>query len=314
MVRWKACLTLLNFPIVVGSGCAVIKHGPPQAAQPPHLRPNSFAEGQETISRRCIDEYISDVNLNPNATPEIGPPNCSAGMALVPAGNRGWLGGQKILRGRLRCPSSPPTPVEAFCMDEFEASAEEYTACVIAGACPPANACPTENHWLPNTSEVCAGPGGAEAYCQWRGGRLATFDEWTRAASNGDARKFPWGGDLVGPEGLCACRELEQGPCDTHRNTRDVSAHGIHDLGGNAPEWITGARCIGQGWGVEKWPPSVYHWSEGCLEQRTYPELCGIRCVASPLGHSQLVNPDDARSDSPDIGLAREPSRRAYFD
>jgi len=192
-------------------------------------------------------------------------------------------------------------------MDVYEVSVAEYQTCVEKGACPAPNACTENRHWGPKTSEVCAGPDGAEAYCRWRGLRLATFDEWVRADSNGDSRYFPWGSEVLSDnKGVCACRELEDGPCETRRETRDVSAHGIRDLGANALEWISGGRCLGQGWWYQEWPPSVWSSSESCDSRHPQGNYCGIRCVADPLPVKRELDnpPPETASTSEKIGGA----------
>jgi formylglycine-generating enzyme required for sulfatase activity len=87
----------------------------------------------------------------------------------------------------------------------------------------------------------------AEAYCQARGGRLPTEDEWMAAAAlaNSAPRRYPWG------DTGAVCRRgawgLLMGPCSLAAIGADlVGAHpdgdsslGIHDLAGNVAEWVT---------------------------------------------------------------------------
>jgi formylglycine-generating enzyme len=95
----------------------------------------------------------------------------------------------------------------------------------------------------------------AEQYCEQRGGRLPTVDEWLFAAAGSEGRRFPWG-----QTGL-VCRRavygLEQGPCaDTGRAGPDAvgtrpagaTANGIFDLVGNVAEWARdGERYVAMG-------------------------------------------------------------------
>jgi hypothetical protein len=158
----------------------------------------------------------------PNSPGEFGAPKCPENLAYVPAGNRRGLNGMVTMHrhapdggisspGRSICPNVPKAPVGAFCMDVYEVSVAEYQGCVDKGACPTPNACYSNKLWGSDTSEVCAGSAGAE-----------------------------------NAHGLCACRQRADGPCQTRRETRDISAHGIHDLGANALEWISGGLVSGR--------------------------------------------------------------------
>jgi formylglycine-generating enzyme required for sulfatase activity len=97
----------------------------------------------------------------------------------------------------------------------------------------------------------------AERFCLARGGRLPTEDEWIAAAAappaaasgqagGASARRYPWG------ETGAVCRRaawgLLKGPCGAGGDGPDVvGSHtdgdaplGIHDLAGNAAEWVAG--------------------------------------------------------------------------
>jgi formylglycine-generating enzyme len=89
----------------------------------------------------------------------------------------------------------------------------------------------------------------AEAFCERRGGRLPTEDEWTVAAAwagaGGAARRYPWGD--TGAVCRRAAWGLSVGPCATGAEGPDtVGAHpdgdssaGLHDLAGNVAEWVS---------------------------------------------------------------------------
>jgi hypothetical protein len=90
--------------------------------------------------------------------------------------------------------------------------------------------------------------GEAQSYCESRGGRLPTEDEWIVAAGSGvgTPRRYPWG------ETGAVCRRaawgLLSGPCSSGSGGPDtVGAHpdgdsplGLHDLAGNVAEWVEG--------------------------------------------------------------------------
>jgi formylglycine-generating enzyme required for sulfatase activity len=86
----------------------------------------------------------------------------------------------------------------------------------------------------------------AEAFCQARGGRLPTEEEWMMAAASGakPARRYPWGD--TGAVCRRAAWGLDTGPCALSGDGPDtVGAHpdgdsplGLHDLAGNVAEWV----------------------------------------------------------------------------
>lgn len=82
--------------------------------------------------------------------------------------------------------------VRAFALDRDEVTRASYRRCVQTSTCAPplGHDRTSEAEDLPVTGVRYAD---AEAYCRFVGGRLPTEEEWERAATAGDGRRFPWG-------------------------------------------------------------------------------------------------------------------------
>jgi serine/threonine-protein kinase len=173
--------------------------------------------------------------------------------------------------------------VRPFCMDRTEVTVRAYTACVVDGACSPAD--PTvawggiseaqkaldssfclafQNDRMDHPIN-CIDWTQAEKYCRARGRRLPSEEEWELAARGGsDQRRYPWGGAQPGPElaNLCGSECLE----GLKKKGREVAASGLGDDGffqtapvghfskgaskeglvdviGNVGEWTSSAYC-----------------------------------------------------------------------
>ncbi|MHC5018967.1 MAG: protein kinase domain-containing protein [Planctomycetota bacterium] len=79
----------------------------------------------------------------------------------------------------------------------------------------------------------------AAAYAEWAGKTLPTEAQWAQAAGES---AYPWGDDAPGAGQVVFGREPGPGagPDAVGSAAGDVSASGIHDLGGNLAEWCAG--------------------------------------------------------------------------
>ncbi len=95
---------------------------------------------------------------------------------------------------------------------------------------------------LPAAWPVYVSHAEASAYARWRGCRLMTEPEFQRAAygtPEGYARRYPWGEDVAGANGVFDFASWDPEPAGSHPAGR--SAWGIDDLVGNGWEWTSSA-------------------------------------------------------------------------
>jgi hypothetical protein len=124
------------------------------------------------------------------------------------------------------------------------------------------------------------------AFCQARGGRLPTEEEWLAAASTEKATRYPWGD--TGAVCRRAAWGLTDGPC-AHgaRGPDTVGAHnggdsplGIHDLAGNVAEWVADANGVVLGGSyASQLAAELRVWSRKVVSPETRDPTIGGRCA-----------------------------------
>ena len=144
--------------------------------------------------------------------------------------------------------------LDAFEIDRFEVTSNEYEACVDAGVCFYRGSILDQrrtfkngrgNHPINFVSWV-----EAHTFCVWRGKRLPTDAEWEKAARGPDGLRFPWGNEPVPSCELAVVDEDDESSngnegCGTGftwpvgSRPKGVSPYGVHDLIGNVWEWTS---------------------------------------------------------------------------
>jgi formylglycine-generating enzyme required for sulfatase activity len=133
--------------------------------------------------------------------------------------------------------------LDAFYMDKYEVTVGQYAKFLEAtglGAPPDWKVMNQPSHQ--NRPVVNISWSDANRYCRWAGKRLPTEAEWEKAARGTDERMYPWGN--VRLDRLRANHGKET--WENHASLATVgsleagqSPYGIHDLAGNAWEWVS---------------------------------------------------------------------------
>jgi formylglycine-generating enzyme required for sulfatase activity len=237
-------------------------------------RANLGGTEQDATAMPTAAGQATDVQPHPLPSPSVAPatPTASApadvgSMLLVPAGPY-QSGCDPEHNAGLKCEFESgrqsylqTITLDAFQIDKYEVTNQNYAQCVASGICTPPGdvSSPTRPDYYTNPQY-----GGypvmhvdwqqAQEYCAWVGTRLPTEAEWEKAARGAsDTRPFPWGDaaptcELVnfgGTDENDGGTALPFGlqPCvgDTTMvgsYPAGVSPYGALDMAGNVREWV----------------------------------------------------------------------------
>jgi formylglycine-generating enzyme required for sulfatase activity len=137
--------------------------------------------------------------------------------------------------------------VSTFELDRTEVTVADYSRCVAAGECEPADFSRVDPRFArPELPVSHVGWEDGARYCRWAGGRLPTEAEWEYAARGADQREFPWG-NLYNPH-LANHGAWADDPADATDGfvylapvgsfTDGATPLGIQDMAGNVAEWV----------------------------------------------------------------------------
>jgi iron(II)-dependent oxidoreductase len=127
--------------------------------------------------------------------------------------------------------------IPAFWIDRYEVTIEQYTSltevCIGTGRCSRIDLSRTpELASDPNQPQVKVTWFDAMRFCNGRGARLPSEEEWEYTASGPDNRLFPWGDTFV-PDHVSTENTYPVGT-----RAGNVSWIGAYDMAGNAGEWV----------------------------------------------------------------------------
>ena len=186
-----------------------------------------------------------------------------------------------------------------FYIDVHEATVEEYEACVVAAACTYGATGEEEEY----ATYMNYGSGKnrhpinyiswqeATDYCVWKGKRLATEEEWEKAARGEVGATYPWGEeDATGAfavmkegDGVAGCAVGSTG--EVGQKTTGVSSYGAQDMAGNVLEWTDAwlsseqTQRVLRGGSLFDGPNELKSSSRTSLEPGGRRGNTGVRCV-----------------------------------
>jgi formylglycine-generating enzyme required for sulfatase activity len=162
-------------------------------------------------------------------------------MELIPAG-------AFIMGDNKHRPDEGPeheVTLQSFYIDKFEVTNEQYRKfCDETHRSYPPSPFWNPEYFTtqPQSPVVGVSWDDAAAYAKWAGKRLPTEQEWEKAASwDPDAhkkRQWPWGDAAEENRSNLGLQRTAVSLAAVNQNPGGASAYGVHDMAGNAAEWV----------------------------------------------------------------------------
>ena len=131
--------------------------------------------------------------------------------------------------------------LDAFWIDQTEATNKMYLICVDAGECWDPGGIIRSSAEANSNYPVNVSWDMAAAYCTWAGVRLPTEAEWERAARGGlQGAKYPWGDEEPSCQvGISNGAQFNNCSGDSLEvKTFLPNGYGLYDMSGNVWEWV----------------------------------------------------------------------------
>jgi len=129
--------------------------------------------------------------------------------------------------------------LNAFYIDKFEVSLEDYNRCVTAGACQPPDPLPyLDPKSYADRPAVNLTWQDARDYCSWRDAALPSEAQWEKAARGSDGRAYPWGNSAPDCSLANYGNKCRRGLSPVDSYPVAASPYGVINLAGNTMEWV----------------------------------------------------------------------------
>ena len=134
--------------------------------------------------------------------------------------------------------------LDAYYIDQYEVTVLRYARFLAAsgGVHPPEEWEQADPNRAGDLPVIGVDWNDAAAYCAWAGRRLPTEAEWEKAARGTDGRRYPWGDAAPTFDHANLANSAPEayagGLTAAGIHPGGKSPYGVHDLAGNAAEWV----------------------------------------------------------------------------